>query len=83
MDCVILIPCIVTSAKGFSRKTIDRSGMSKRTATLCLLFAMPAPSATGRCGGGLMVLLDLLVARLRFGVDWCGWMDEAGVELEP
>lgn len=43
---------------------------------------MLAPSATGRCGVGLTVLPDLLMVMVKFGLDWLGWIDEAGVEVE-
>lgn len=46
--------------------------------TLSLLFDML--TATGRCGGGLNALADLLSGRL--GVDTFGWTVEGGVE-EP
>ena len=46
---------------------------------------MPVPSATGRCGIGVVAVPDLLMVRVKFGLEWLGWMDEAGVEvvLEP
>lgn len=43
---------------------------------------MLAPSATGRCGIGLIVLPGLLMVMVKLGLDWLGWIDEAGVEVE-